>query len=64
MSEEKNKRGRPFVSAEQAKNVRFLINCTAKQAEEIKRQAKAEGKSVSALMLARFFESVEKQSAL
>lgn len=59
-NEIKNKGGRPPVSADQAKNVRMLVNCTAKQAEEIKRQAKAEGKSVSALMLIRFFENQNK----
>lgn len=60
MNKGKNKGGRPPVSAEHAKTVRLLVNCTAKQAEEIKKQAKNEGKSVSALMLIRFFENQNK----
>ena len=56
MSEEKNKGGRPFVTPEKAKNVRFLVNCTPTQAAEIKRQAKAAGKSVRAYMLFKFFD--------
>ena len=56
MSEKKNKGGHPFVAPEKAKSVRFLVNCTQTQAAEIKRQAKAAGKSVSAYMLLKFFD--------
>ncbi len=54
--EVKNKGGRPFVVPEKAKSVRVVMHCTPTQAAEIKRQAKAAGKSVSAYMLLKFFD--------
>ena len=52
----KNKGGRPFVAPEKAKSVRVVVHCNPTQAAEIKRQAKAAGKSVSAYMLLKFFD--------